>query len=67
MSSRSLELMLFEWVPILSLNRTHGEYTVLQMVSQYSTDQQVAVTRQIMLQCASKGKEEDCKQAKTIL
>ncbi len=29
------------------------------MVSHYSTDQQVAVTRQDMLQCTSKGREEE--------
>ncbi len=37
-------------------------YTFLPMASHYSTDLQVAVTRQDMLQCGKKGRgEEDCK------
>ncbi len=38
------------------------QYTVLPMVSHYSSDQQVAVTRQVMQQCGNKdSKEEDCR------
>lgn len=37
-------------------------YTALPLVSQYSTDLEVVATRQDMLQCAGKVREEDCQQ-----
>lgn len=53
-----------ECVPVLFITCTHAartRYAVLPMVSHYSSDQRVAVTRQDIQQCANKDRgEEDC-------
>lgn len=61
-----MELFFYDWDPDLFVLCTRCAwmtcYTALPLVSQYSTDLEVVATRQDMLQCAGKVREEDCQQ-----